>query len=283
MSPLHSNSYASILLSERNERGEIPLHPYSKWDGAHWVLTMLAELNYPPGDITLAPLRDQVYDWLLSEGRERFWRRVKGQTAVRYCASVDGNAIWYALKLGLADERTDELAARIMEIQWSDGGWNCDIKATGETSSFHETLIPMRALALYASTTGNATARAVVARAAEVFLSRRLYKRRSTGEVIKPSFATIHFPCYWHYDFQFGLKVMAEAGFISDPRCADALDLLESKRLPDGGWPAEAKYYNLTGRARSLVNWGPHGKTRRNEFVTADAPSVLQAAGRLND
>ena len=23
------------------------------------------------------------------------------------------------------------------------------------------------------------------------------------------------------------------------PRCADALDLLESKRLPDGGWPAE--------------------------------------------
>src|SRR6185503_8137594 len=156
MSPLHSNSYASILLSERNERGEIPLHPYSKWDGAHWVLTMLAELNYPPGDITLAPLRDQVYDWLLSEGRERFWRRVKGQTAVRYCASVDGNAIWYALKLGLADERTDELAARIMEIQWSDGGWNCDTKATGETSSFHETLIPMRALSLYASTTGNA-------------------------------------------------------------------------------------------------------------------------------
>ena len=42
---------------------------------------------------------------------------------------------------------------------------------------------------------------------------------------------------------------MAEMDLLGDPRCAAALDLLESKRLADGGWPAEAKFYSTTGRA----------------------------------
>ena len=82
----------------------------------------------------------------------------------------------------------------------------------------------------------------------------------------------------------FGLKVLAEAGFIDDPRCQDALDLLESKRLPGGGWPAEKKYYRATDqevRYRSLVNWGGTSKRRMNEWVTADALYVLRAGGRF--
>ena len=39
-----------VLLSERDESGRIPHHPYAKWVGAHWVLVMLAEAGYPPGD-----------------------------------------------------------------------------------------------------------------------------------------------------------------------------------------------------------------------------------------
>src|SRR4051795_7956177 len=31
------------LLSERGDDGTIPLHPYAKWRGAHWVLAVLAE------------------------------------------------------------------------------------------------------------------------------------------------------------------------------------------------------------------------------------------------
>ena len=54
-----------LLLSERS-RGVLPYHPYSKWCGAHWVLSVLAELGYPKGDASLIPLREQVLDWLLS-------------------------------------------------------------------------------------------------------------------------------------------------------------------------------------------------------------------------
>lgn len=79
---------------------------------------------------------------------------------------------------------------------------------------------------------------------------------------------------------------MVEAGFARDPRCAEALDLLESKRLPDGGFPAEARYYRVdpTGErvrsGRETVDWGPTGKGRINEWVTADALYVLKVAGR---
>jgi hypothetical protein len=60
--------------------------------------------------------------------------------------------------------------------------------------------------------------------------------------------------------------------------------LLESKRLADGGFPAEKKYYQVSeGRqnGRSLVDWGGTSKVRLNEFVTTDALYVLKQANRL--
>lgn len=35
------------LLSERDPDGRIDHHPYKKWNGSHWILTHLAELEYP--------------------------------------------------------------------------------------------------------------------------------------------------------------------------------------------------------------------------------------------
>ncbi len=101
--------------------------------------------------------------------------------------------------------------------------------------------------------------------------------------VISDDFVRLHYPCYWHYDILFGLKVMAEAGFVRDERCEGALDLLESKRLPDGGFPAEERYYRLVeepATGRSLVDWDGTGKLTANQFVTADALYVLKESGR---
>ncbi|HTJ59864.1 MAG TPA: hypothetical protein VL333_01595, partial [Candidatus Saccharimonadales bacterium] len=101
-----------------------------------------------------------------------------------------------------------------------------------------------------------------------------------------PDFVALHYPHYWHYDVLAGLTAMVEIGRINDPRCADALDLLESKRRPDGGWPAERRYYTVS-RAAAMrsnadsVDWGGTGRTRMNEWVTAEALTVLRAAGRF--
>ena len=71
-------------------------------------------------------------------------------------------------------------------------------------------------------------------------------------------------------------KALAEANLIADQRCREALEFLESKRLDDGGFAAEEKYYHLADRrmksgrrlaGRSLVNWGGVNKRRMNEWV----------------
>ncbi|WP_280306936.1 hypothetical protein [Nocardia neocaledoniensis] len=274
------------LLSERLADGTLPFHPYSaKWRGAHWVLVALAELGYPPGDDSLVPLREQALDWVLSpEYERRHIGRVRGRELPTLHASIEGNLVWALPRLGLADERVDRLVARLLRAQWPDGGWNCDRRATGRVSSFGESLVPLRALNAHARATGDAQTREAVLRAAELFLGRRLFRRRTDGSVIDRSFLQLHFPCYWHYDILFALTVLAEAGSIDDPRCDEALDALEAKRLPDGGFPAEAKFYRVSaarpGGGSSVVGWGPTSRRLANEWVSCAALAARRAAGR---
>src|SRR5436190_11083513 len=79
-------------------------------------------------------------------------------------------------------------------------------------------------------------------------------------------------------------EVLVEAGFVADPRCRDALDLLETKRLADGGFPAEARYYRSPAAASnaSLVSWGGTSRRRSNPWVTTDALAVPAAANQID-
>jgi hypothetical protein len=63
----------------------------------------------------------------------------------RIHASLEGNALDAVLALGLADQRVDAPAARLVESQWADGGWNCD-RAPSASHSSLETLLPLRGL-----------------------------------------------------------------------------------------------------------------------------------------
>ena len=267
----------SALLASRDTTG----HAYRKWIGSHWILSLMADLGCPPGDESLRPLMDETFTCWLGEAHRKHIREIAGRT--RRCASQEGNAAWSSLRLGFADGRTAELVARLLEWQWPDGGWNCDKRPEVSISSFMETLIPLRALALYAKISGDPKVMGAVERAAEVFLKRRLYRRQADGSVMDPHFILLGYPSYWHYNILFGLKVMAEVGFISDPRCQDALDLLESRRLPDGGFPAEETFSRPTRPQLSgytPVTWGGRSTKKMNPYVSADALYVLRIAGR---
>lgn len=288
------------LLSRRAQlgRADTARAVYYKWQGLHWVLAALADLGYPEGDESLYPIRDRVVGFWTGPAyfhefeaatraaayRERGVPVMSGRH--RRCGSQQGNALRSVIALGLADERTDVLADRLLHWQWPDGGWNCDRDPAAHTSSFNETLLPLRGLAAYARGRRRPTLTKAIDRAAEVFLTRSLFKRRRDGHVIAPDFVALHYPHYWHYDVLAGLTAMVDVGKIGDPRCAEALDLLESKRLPDGGWPAERRYYTVSRDAAMRSNadsvaWGGTGRSRMNEWVTAEALAVLRAAGRL--
>ena len=279
---IRGSSRVATLLSERQADGTIDAHPYAKWYGAHWVLVMLAELGYPAGDDALIPLRDQMLSWIFTSDYLKRLGQIHGLP--RLHASIEGNALWAMLKLGLADERAALLAERLRGAQWPDGGWNCDRKASGRSSSFAESLIPLRALDLHARMFSDRHSAQAAASAAEFFLRHRLFRRIRDGSIIDPRFVQLHYPCYWHYDILFGLLVMAEARQLNDQHCTEALDLLENKRLADGGFPAEHRYYRPTRAMvpsqRSLVDWGGVSRRRMNPWVSARAAVVLHAAGR---
>lgn len=283
------------LLTHRGPDGRSTVSKgvYAKWQGAHWVLATLADIGYPPGDEALRPMAEQVQDaWLTDAFYEDFEATSKAQVynrrgvpvmqgRHRRCASQQGNALRSICVLGLTNDRTPDLVERLLHWQWPDGGWNCDKDPSADTSSFMETLTPMRGLAAFARESGNPKARAAVARAATVFLDRQLYKRKSNGATIRGEFVKLHYPLYWHYDILGGLKVMNEAGMIRDRRCSSALQLLRDKQLPDGGYPAEARHYKTSRKielSAEMVDWGGTSKRVANPWVTADALTVFNAA-----
>ena len=292
---------AKALIAGRDQRAVREKYVYANWRGAHWSLAMLAEIGYPAGDTELLPMRDQVLDCWLNDS---FYMEFESKSAVpkhrsgegvpiiqgryRRCASQQGNALYSITRLGLADKKSDGLAERLMHWQWPDGGWNCDRRPSAHISSFNESLLPMLGLAAHAERAKDDAARAAALKASEVFLCRRLFKSRTDGKVISPHWVRPKYPRYWHYDMLGGLVAMAEMGLIKDARCDDALDLLERKELPKGGWAALGRFYKVSTSmdmstrfgSISQVDWGGAGNARMNEWVSADALYVLRAAGR---
>ncbi|MFX1255842.1 MAG: hypothetical protein ACFFCZ_29825 [Promethearchaeota archaeon] len=259
------------------------LHVYKKWQGVHWILAILADLEYPPGDHSLIPSRDLELEWLFSKDRWGRKKTIEGRK--RFCASQEGNGLFSILKLGLDDDgaASNPLVERLTKYQWADGGWNCDIKPSAMNSSYHESLIPMRALNLYSQMKHDPKVKIAVNRAAEVFLKRELYMKEGTSKIIENNWIKLHYPPYWHYNILTALKVMAESGKINNSHCNSALDLLESKRLADGGFPAEMKYYTLNIKSNySPVDWGGINKHKMNEWVTIDALYALKEAARID-
>jgi hypothetical protein len=252
-------------------------HPYRKWAGPHWRLVALAELGVPPGDPRIQRAADAVLGWLTGDGHRRRIPTIDG--LVRRCASQEGNAIAACCRLGLAgDPRVELLARSLVEWQWPDGGWNCDRRATGRRSSFYESLPPAWGLHEYALATGAVWAAEAAQRTAELFLSHHLY-RSSAREVIDPRWLQLRWPPYWHYDVLQALLVLGRLGRIDDPRCADALDVVEGQRRRDGRWNANGRWWKAPGASTyaEAVDWGP---SRPSEMVTLNALRVLQQAGR---
>jgi len=266
------------LLSGQEPDGGFGVHPYRKWTGAHWRLVSLVELRVSSDDPRARAATEGVLTWLAASIGGR--REING--LIRACASQWGNAIRVCCRLGLArDERVRRFAEWLAEWQWPDGGWNCDKRPEAHHSSFHETFTPLWGLAEYCAATGNESVREATERGTEFMLRHRLFRSDRTGEVIHPTWLHLRYPPYWHYDVLAGLRVMATLNKLDDPRAAEALDILEDKRRPDGRWASDGRHWRNPGTKGSnveVVDWGRRGP---NEMITLYALHVLKEAGRL--
>jgi hypothetical protein len=142
-----------------------------------------------------------------------------------------------------------DIIDRLLQEQLPDGGWNCEAENGSTRSSFNTTICVLDALLEY-ERAGEAPRGATAARlrGQEYLLERRLIRRRSTGEVIERdrkgggTWTRFAFPTWWHYDVLRGLDHLRDAGVTPDERVAEAIDLVASKRDPQGRWPLDVRY-----------------------------------------
>ena len=264
------------LLEGQQPDGGFGAHPYRKWIGAHWRLVSLVELGIPAGEPRAVRAAETVLDWLTGDEHRYAMPTIRG--LARRHASQEGNALAVCSRLGMAtDARVQLLAESLMAWQWPDGGWNCDRHEDAHRSSFHEALPAAWGLFEYSLAAGSASAEAAARRASELFLEHRLFRGLNTGDVINREWLLLHYPPYWHYDILQALLVLWRMGLASDPRCADALDVLERRRRPDGRWQAGGYWWASPGKSGSpeVVDWG---RSAPNEMITLNALRVLQSA-----
>ena len=167
------------------------------------------------------------------------------------------------------------MVARLLDEQLEDGGWNCEAENGSVRSSFATTIRVLEGLLAHERATGGSPESiAARPRGEEYLLERKLFRRKSTGEVVDPAWLQFSFPTRWHYDVLRGLEYFQIAGDLPDRRLDEAIDLLRSKRQPDGTWLLENTHpgkvhFRLeegdgrpsrwnTLRALRVLNWVTH-------------------------
>ena len=157
-------------------------------------------------------------------------------------------------------EASDRLANRLLQEQLSDGGWNC-YAPPSRRSSFNSTICVLEGLLEYERAKGpRSDVTDARLRAHEYLLERRLFRSRSTGQIIKPAWTEMSFPTRWHYDILWGLDYLRRAGVAPDGRMAEAIDLVAKKRDENGRWPLENPHagpvhFEMEGRAGEASRW----------------------------
>lgn len=153
------------------------------------------------------------------------------------------------------------LVDRILGERLPDGGWNCEAENGSVRSSFDTTLTVLDGLLEFERATGGSAAVREARRGAEEYLLERgLFRRKSTAEVVSPEYLGFAFPYYWHYDVLRALDYFRSSGAAPDSRLAGAVDVVRSKRQPDGRWLLDAVhpgrvYFPLEGGVGEPSRW----------------------------
>src|SRR5438309_3048387 len=132
------------------------------------------------------------------------------------------------------------IVARLLSEQLEDGGWNCEAERGSVRSSFDTTINVLEGLLAYERATASSADLARVRRRGEEYLlERKLFRRKSTREIVNLTWLQFSFPVHWHYDVLRALDYFRSVGHKPDPRIDEGIALLRSKQQADGTWLLE--------------------------------------------
>jgi hypothetical protein len=223
------------------------------WISTKDTLQLLRDLGVDPASERMRRAIGEVRDrctWGEGFGNSPFF-----EGEVEPC--INGRVLAIGAYFGEASHR---LVDRLLHDQLSDGGWNC-YAPPSRRSSFNSTICVLEGLLEYETAKGpRPDVSAARLRGQEYLLERRLFRSRSTGQIIKPAWIEISFPTRWHYDILWALDYLRRSGFAPDDRIGEAVDLVAQKRHANGRWPLENPhpgpvYFEMEGRAGEPSRW----------------------------
>ena len=167
------------------------------------------------------------------------------------------------------------LVERLLREQLADGGWNCEVENGATVSSFGTTINVLEGLLAYERAVGGSERVAEARRRGEGYmLERRLFRRKSNGEVIDPACLEFAFPSWYHYDVLRGLEYLRDAEVPADERVAEAVAVVERVRQPDGRWLRRRVHEGATHLETD------DGEGTPSRWITLIASRVLDWAAR---
>src|SRR5258706_13432255 len=215
--------------------------PWSQdWTDTFHVLELLRRFGLDPGSDQARRAIGQV--------RERAtWRDPSFETPwadnrffdgeVEPC--INGNVVATGAYFGVD---MTPLVQRLLGEQLPDGGWNCEVENGATVSAFGTTINVLEGLLEYERATGGSAGAGVSEarrRGENYMLERKLFRRKSTGEVIDRSWLQFSFPTWDFYDVLPGLDHLRDPQVKPDERMAEAIGHVEGTRNPDGRWPLQ--------------------------------------------
>ena len=243
-----------------------------KWTSSHYTLLELRTMGVSP----LEPRPREVVRSILRSEKGRDGGLNPATTVRTSDVCLNAMALNYCAYFGAKQEDLESVVDLLLRERLPDGGVNCRSNRDGARhSSVHTTVSLVEAVTEYQRSGYRyrldelRTARAT---AVEFLLRHRLYRSERTGEVMNAEFTRLHHPARWHFDVLRGLEALVDAGVPQDPRMQDAVDVLLSRRMPDGRWAANRPYPGET-------HLPPVRPGEPSRWVTLSALRVLNAYG----
>jgi hypothetical protein len=247
---VETTGWGAQLLSHRDEDGQwaggafIPRDFESQewqevgqpWTATSFSLSQLREFGLNPTSESarrVVRLIGTSSFWF--DGEYPYW---EGETE----ECINGRVVADGAYFGVG---VSSIVQQLIEEQLDDGGWNCERVNGSVRSSFATTINVLEGLLEFETATGG-TPDSLRARKAgeEYLLQRNLFRRLSTGELADEQFIKFTHPSRWHYDVLRALDYFrlsgSKSGASPDPRLADGLIYVRSRRLEGGKWPLDA-------------------------------------------
>lgn len=232
-----NRGWAAAILSRQKERtwwGRKDTCYWPRQVGTYWCLAVLADLGASREDDRIANAVEHMLRIHLAP--DGGFSPLGPPKASHFCST--GIMVRTLLQLGYEDDpRTHGGIDWLVDAQRGDGGWNCRPR-------LESTLDGWEAMAAFAAIPESKRTREVtqaVERGAEFYLSHGLIHQGTAY----PRWSQLHYPWQYWYDVLVGLDFLTALGHGKDTRLREAIELLQSKRRPDGRWTLEGTNGNL--------------------------------------